>query len=334
MQRRQFLGLVAGAGVAGAAFSVLPSAALAAKGPIRRGEPLDAAAFHAARQFVPTRFGRIALVERGAGQVALFLHGFPLNGFQWRGALERLSAYRRCIAPDFLGLGYTHVREGQGVAPADQVEMLSALLDALSIDRVDLVANDSGGAVAQLFLARHPQRVRSLLLTNCDTEIDCPPAAMKPVIALAHDGQYVKQWLAPWLADKQLARSAEGLGGMTFTHPENLTDAAIEMYLGPLVRDPARTHAYALALENNALAGIRSTLNRSTIPVRIAWGTGDTIFAPENATYLSRTVGNSRGVHYVPGAKLFFPEEFPELIAAEARRLWGVETRFDAGEVA
>ncbi|TPG07461.1 alpha/beta hydrolase [Rhodanobacter glycinis] len=330
MQRRQFLGLVAGAGVAGAAFSALPFAALAAKNPLRRS--LDAAAFNAARRFVPTRFGRIALVERGAGQAALFLHGFPLNGFQWRGALERLSAYRRCIAPDFLGLGYTQVREGQGVAPVDQVDMLSALLDALSIDRVDLVANDSGGAVAQLFLARHPQRVRSLLLTNCDTEIDCPPAAMKPVIALAHDGQFVKQWLAPWLADKELARSAGGLGGMTFTHPENLTDASIEMYLGPLVRDPAHTHAYALALETNVLAGVQAAIGRSRVPVRIAWGTGDTIFSPDNAAYLDRIAGNSRGVHYVPGAKLFFPEEFPELIAAEARHLWDLAAHPDAGE--
>jgi pimeloyl-ACP methyl ester carboxylesterase len=101
MQRRQFLKWVA---AAASAFSLLPSAAFAAKDPIGRAERLDAAEFNAARKFVPTRFGRVALVERGAGKAALFLHGFSLNGFQWRGTLERLSAYRRCIAPDFLGL--------------------------------------------------------------------------------------------------------------------------------------------------------------------------------------------------------------------------------------
>ena len=51
-----------------------------------------------------------------------------------------------------MGLGYTEVREGQSVTPADQVEMLAELLDILSIDAVDLIANDSGGAVAQLFM--------------------------------------------------------------------------------------------------------------------------------------------------------------------------------------
>jgi len=89
----------------------------------------------------------------------------PLNGFQWRGALERLSPHRRWIAPDSMGLGYTEVPEGRRLEPEAQASMLAALLDALAI-RVDLVASDSGGAIAQLFVARYPERVRTLLLTK------------------------------------------------------------------------------------------------------------------------------------------------------------------------
>lgn len=63
------------------------------------------------------------MVERGSGDAALFLHGIPLNGFQWRGVLERLSVHRRCIAPDFLGLGYTRVAGGRSLAPAAQAEL-------------------------------------------------------------------------------------------------------------------------------------------------------------------------------------------------------------------
>jgi pimeloyl-ACP methyl ester carboxylesterase len=48
--------------------------------------------------------------------------------------------------------------------------MLAALLEKLNIRDVDLVGNDSGGLVAQLFLARYPQRVRTLFLTNCDVD--------------------------------------------------------------------------------------------------------------------------------------------------------------------
>jgi pimeloyl-ACP methyl ester carboxylesterase len=287
-----------------------------------------AAEFRAARRLVPTRLGRVACVERGFGQAALFLHGFPLNSFQWRGALERLSPHRRCLLPDFLGMGYSEVADGQQVGPDDQVAMIVALLDALQVESADVVANDSGGAVAQLLVVRQPERVRTVLLTNCDTEIDSPPAALLPVIELAKAGTWVDEWLVPWINDKSAARSPQGLGGMTFTHPVNPTDEAVDYYLAPLASSPERkafAHAYAIALERNALAGIAPALRRSRVPARIVWGTGDTIFSAQSPDYLDRTFGNSRGVRLVPGAKLFFPEEFPDLIAEEARRLWGVQ---------
>lgn len=326
MHRRQFLqhttfALAAAPLLARAATTVRTHAAVtdAAAKPASR---TDAAAWHAARRFVSNRFGRIAYVERGSGAAALFIHGFPLNGFQWRGAFDRLAGERRCIAPDMLGLGYTEPAHGQGVAPADQVDMLLALLDALGVEHADVVANDSGGAVAQLLAARHPQRVRTLLLTNCDTEQDCPPPALQPVIAMARENRFVSQWLGPWLADKRLARSEQGLGGQTFTYRSHPTDEAVDMYLTPLVRDPAKPNAYAIALSANALAGVAPALRRVRAPVRIVWGTGDSIFSAENPDYLDRAFGHSLGVRRVEEARLFFPEEFPDLIAEEARRLW------------
>lgn len=322
MQRRAFLqlatGLIASGMLAGYASPLLAGT---------HEESMEAKRFRASRRYLQTSFGRIAYVERGSGEAALFLHGFPLNSFQWRGALERLSPYRRCIAPDFLGLGYTEVAPGQSVAPDAQVAMLIALLDALGVDRVDLVGSDSGGAVAQLFVTRHPERVRSLLLTNCDTEHESPPAAMKPVIALSHEGEFVDKWLAPWLADKKLARSPQGIGGMCFADPTDPTDEAIECYFTPLVSSPHRkalVHAYAIALEHNPLEGIGAALKRCMVPTRIVWGVDDTIFSLAGAEYLDRTMGRSLGVRHVPNAKLFYPEERPDLIAEEARRLWNM----------
>lgn len=323
MQRRQFLGLALGTIAADMSARASSLAGIASASVVAR-DAQDAADFLAARRFVRTRLGEIAVVERGQGEAALFLHGFPLNGFQWRGALARLSPHRRCIAPDFLGLGYTRVADGQSLAPDAQVEMLAELLDTLKVERVDVIANDSGGQAAQLFLARHPQRVRTLLLTNCDSEIECPPPALQPVIALAREGRFVEEWLAPWLADKALARSAQGLGGQTFTDVRNLTDESVEVYLAPLVRNAARTNAFAVALDRNWLDGLGPQLAASPVPTRIVWGTGDTIFSAKGAEHLARHVGEPRGLRTVDGAKLFFPEEYPDLIADEARRLWGV----------
>jgi pimeloyl-ACP methyl ester carboxylesterase len=318
MERRQFFG-VAGALAAGA----MIGRALAATGDVPKRT--DAAAWRAARRMAKTSFGNIAYVERGRGEAVLFLYGFPLNGFQWRGAFDRLARGRRCIAPDFLGLGYTEVAPGGSVAPDAQVAMIVALLDALGVARVDLVANDSGGAVAQLFITRHRKRVRTLLLTNCDTEPDSPPPAMQPVLEMARAGTFADAWLAKWVADKKLARSAEGIGGMTYTYRAHPSDEAIDTYLAPLVASPERktlVHAYALGLDPNPLAGIEAALRKCTVPTRIVWGTGDDIFRLESAAYLDRTLPESRGVRYLEDAKLFWPEEFPDVVAEEARGLW------------
>ncbi len=323
MNRRMFL-TAAAASLAGGVFA----RRLAGAGrPGGSPPPPDAAAFHAARRFVRTRFGRIACVERGAGPAALFVHGLPLNGFQWRGALERLAPVRRCIAPDSMGLGYSEIPPGQDLAPEAQVEMLLALLDALGVTTVDLVGSDSGGAIAQIFVARHPDRVRTLLLTNCDVHLDSPPPALRPVIAASRAGTFADDVLLPQLADKANARRATGLGGCCYTYPAGLSDEAIEFYLRPLVSTPerkAQLHAYCVALDRNPLLAIEPALGRCAAPLRVVWGTGDTIFDPSGPAWLDRTFPHSRGVRRVAGANLFFPEEMPDVIAEEARRLWGV----------
>ena len=332
MQRRQLITLMSGtvalAALDGAAAFAMSRPGSTAPGTDHEATPLDLRAWRAARRFVPTPFGRIACVERGAGPGALFLHGFPLSGFQWRGSLERLATHRRCIAPDFLGLGDTEVAPGGSVSPVTQVDMLVSLLDALDVGPVDLVANDSGCAVAQLLMTQHPGRVRTALLTNGDVEGNSPPPALEPVIALARLGRFADEWLVPWAADAARARSPQGLGGLTYTYAINPTDDAIAAYLAPLVASPERkalVNAYAVALDPDPLAGIEPALRRSTIPTRIVWGTGDTTFSSRSPDYLDRTLGRSRGVRRVDGAKLFFPEEFPDLIAEEALRLWDAQ---------
>ncbi|WP_201316082.1 alpha/beta hydrolase [Dyella sp. EPa41] len=285
---------------------------------------LDAATYRRERRYAHLPCGDVAYLDRGHGPATLFLHGFPLNSFQWRGVIARLSGERRCIAPDWLGLGYTQVAPGQAVTPAAQVDMLIALLDSLRIETVDVAANDSGSAIAQLLVTRHPRRVRTLLLTNGDVENDSPPAALQPVIEMSRKGQFVDQWLAAWLADKRLARSPQGIGGMCYQFPEHPTDEAIDYYLSPLCQPSQKpwVHAYALGLTPNPLAGIEPLLKQSRVPTRILWGTGDDIFSQASPDYLQHVLGNPRGVRRIPGAKLFFPEEYPDLVVGELRRLW------------
>jgi pimeloyl-ACP methyl ester carboxylesterase len=285
----------------------------------------EALRFESQRRFARTPYGDVAYVARGSGRAVLMLHGFPLNGFQWRGAIERLCPHARCIAPDLLGMGHSRAAPGQDVGPDAQVLMLAWLMKSLGVRHFDVIANDSGGAVAQLLAARHPIRVRSLLLTNCDTEFESPPAAMRPVIELAKQGRFVDEWLAPWLESPQTARSVQGIGGLCYADATHPTDEALRMYFDPPVNSPERRqalHRYAVALERNALAGITPVLGERYFPTRIVWGMADSIFASANADFLHRSFGNSVGVERLADGKLFWPEERPEVIATQARMLW------------
>jgi len=97
------------------------------------------------------------------------------------------------------------------------------------------------------------------------------------------------------------------------------------MYFGPPTSSPTRKaalHRYAVALDRNPLADIAPALRASRVPTRIVWGMADRIFEAANADYLERNFGNSHGVRRLPDAKLFWPEERPDLIAAQARILW------------
>lgn len=264
-------------------------------------------------------------MELGEGPAALFLHGFPMNGFQWRGSLERLSRHRRCLAPDFIGLGYTEAPEQQDLSPQAQTDMLAAFLDGLSIAEVDLVANDSGGTIAQLLVVQHPARVRTMLLTNCDVHENSPPAQMRNSIEAARAGLYDQKMLRH-LEDRAYARSPKGIGGSAYIDPANLTDEAIEYYFRPLVASPLRRtqlNRHLAAFEPNPLLAIEPALRRCTTPTRMVWGTADPLFPVVWAEWLDKTLPQSRGVRRVDGAKLFFPEEMPDLIAEEAGRLWG-----------
>src|ERR1700726_527084 len=194
----------------------------------------------ATRHSVETASGRISYTEQGTGPVALFVHGVLLNGHLWRHQLEDLSNIRRSIAVDLLAHGDTEIAPNQDVSVTANAKMLKEFLDALHIDQVDLVGNDSGGGISQIFAALYPERVRSLTLTDCDTHNNWPPEAFKPFLTMAAGGG-LRGTLDGMLADKSVYRSPGALGPAS-VHPEQLSDDSIETYLRPFVRSPQRTH--------------------------------------------------------------------------------------------
>lgn len=276
-------------------------------------------------QHVDTPSGSIAYREQGPEQgrapVALFVHGVLLNGHLWRHQLAKLSDLRRCIAVDLLAHGDTAIAPDQDVSVTANAAMLAQFLDALGIDQVDLIGNDSGGGIAQIFAALHPQRVRSLTLTNCDTHDNWPPEAFKPFLAMAADGG-LHDALSGMLADKAVYRSPQALGP-AYEHPERLSDASIEVYLRPFLRSPQRTRDLQRFLgefDPRHTLAIEPQLKTLQAPTLIAWGTDDVFFDTRWSHWLAETIPGTRQRVELEGARIFFPEErwaqFNDLLSA------------------
>ncbi len=196
--------------------------------------------FFADQRSVNTPSGDIHYVERGSGPVALFVHGVLLNSYLWRHQLAELGDLRRCIAVDLMAHGNTEISAAQDVSVTANAHMLAQFLDALKIDQVDLVGNDSGGGICQIFVASYPKRVRTLVLTNCDAHDNWPPEAFKGFVGMVANGGLAGT-LTAMLADKSVYRSPQALA-LAYERPEGVSDDPIETYLRPHMRSPQRTH--------------------------------------------------------------------------------------------
>src|SRR3981189_1188444 len=240
---------------------------------------------------VETPSGRISYASAGFGPVALFVHGVVLNKHLWRHQLVGLSDIRRCIAVDLLAHGDTEIAPDQDVSVSANAKMLKEFLDALHIDRVDLVGNDSGGGIAQIFAALYPERVRSLTLTDCDTHNNWPPEAFKPFLAMAANGG-LRGTLETMLTDKSVYRSPQALGP-AYEHPERLSDDSIETYLRPMVRTEQRTRGlqrFLAAFDNKHTLAIEPQLKTLKAPTLIPWGTDDVYFPLKWSHWLAQKI--------------------------------------------
>jgi pimeloyl-ACP methyl ester carboxylesterase len=275
------------------------------------------------KRSVTTPSGRIAYAEAGSGPVALFVHGVLLNGHLWRHQLAALSDVRRCIAVDLLAHGDTEIAPDQDVSVTANARMLREVMDMLGIDKVDLVGNDSGGGIAQIFAASNPSRVRSLTLTDCDVHDNWPPEAFKPFLAMAAAGG-LRGTLDAMLADKNVYRSAGALGP-AYEHPDRVTDETIETYLRPLVSTEQRTRDFQRFLAGfdcKHTVAVEAQLRTLDAPTLIVWGTDDVYFDVRWSHWLANTIPGTRKRIELEGARIFFPEERAEEFNRELRSHW------------
>lgn len=277
---------------------------------------------NAHRHTAATRSGEISYLDIGAGPVALFVHGVATNAYLWRHVMDALSGQRRCIAVDLPLHGQSPVTAEQDLSLAALAAGLEDFCEVLGLNGIDLVANDTGGAIAQIFAARYPQRLATLTLTNCDTVDNLPPDAFKPIVELAAAGH-----LAPsaveMFADLEAAAQVSFASG--YEHLDRIDRDVIRSYLEPCFGTLERARQFErllVSLDAGDLRAVTPRLRELTVPTLVVWGTGDAFFDVSWAYWLRDTIPGTTRVVTVDGARLFFPEERPMDLVPPLEQHW------------
>jgi pimeloyl-ACP methyl ester carboxylesterase len=283
---------------------------------------MDVNTFLSRRRLVATPSGEIACTEFGEGPAALFVHGVGTSGALWRQVIEDLSGTSRCIAADLPAHGASPARDDMSVTAL--AEALADLCDSLELGQVDLVGNDTGGAVSQIFAARHPAKIRSLTLTNCECEGNFPPPDFAPVVELARQGTYAP--LVAELAADPAALAANPLANAGYQDPARVPLDVWREYATGIAGSVERARGFERLIASLDAADIEAVggqLRTLQVPTLLVWGTADPNFAVKWAYHLRDMIPGAREVVEVDGAKMLFPEERPQDLVPHLHRHWG-----------
>lgn len=258
-------------GALGAAFYLRPLATL--RQIARAGLRLSGASERTVKaDGLPVRYFEASPDSAVDGEVVVLLHGLGDSAETWARVMPTLARERRVLAPDLAGFGRTPVpREGMRLSML--VRYLERFLSALSVERVILVGNSLGGAVAMRYAANNPGRVRRLFLLNSAGLLNNVPPELEP-------GTREEA--------RELARITLGpAASMPRFFLKDLIRAS---------RDPAR-RAY---LRSDEPTDVREDLGRIEAPTTIIWGELDLLVPPEHGTELREGIRGSELI-FLPG---------------------------------
>ncbi len=258
--------------------------------------------------------GTIRYREAGEGKPIVFVHGYLVDGRLWDGVVDQLCDRFRCIAPDWpLAAHQVAMNPGADLSPPGIAELIADFLAKLGLEDVTIVGNDSGGAMSQVLVTSHPDRIGRLVLTNCDTHENFPPGIFKAMPPLAKLPGGMLLLSAPFRIGA-VARRAFAPFART-----KIPDELIASWMKPatsdreVTRDAAKVTA---GMDKRHTLAAAEKLRGSQLPILLAWAPGDKYFPIRYAERLAGEAGNAKLIR-IPGAKTFVALDQPERLAEE-----------------
>jgi pimeloyl-ACP methyl ester carboxylesterase len=266
--------------------------------------------------------GTIRYRERGNGEPIVFVHGLLVNGDLWRNVVPPLSKDYRCITPDWpLGSHDVPMNENADFTTSGLARLIDDFLAALDLENVTLVGNDSGGALSQIVVTQHPDRIGRLVLTPCDAFEVFPPGLFKYLNVVARIPGAMWE-LAQTMRIRPLRRLPIAFGWLSKRPIEReVSDSYVRpsMSNGKIRRDTAK---FIRGISPDDLLKNAGELKDFDRPVLLAWARDDKFFKLDLGERLAAAFPNAR-LEVVDDSRTFLPEDQPErlaeLIAAFAR---------------
>jgi pimeloyl-ACP methyl ester carboxylesterase len=254
--------------------------------------------------------GTIAYRERGEGPPVVFVHGVGVNGDLWRHVAPPLAEGRRCIVPDLPHGSHSHpLRAEADLSLAGLAEIVADLLEALDLQDVAIVANDTGGAVAQWLVGHRAQRVGRLVLTSCDAFEKFPPTPQRYLEWTARSDALMR--LVAWSVQFRFVQRLPTAYGFVTDDP--IDPAVMRSYTDPIrtIRGVRRDLARLLrAVDTWYTFAASEALRTFDKPALVLWADGDRIFPRDHGERLAQLL--PQGVFdLILGSRTFIPEMQP-----------------------
>lgn len=262
---------------------------------------------------VDTPHGQVRLIDTGgSGTPVLLVHAL-LTDPDFYAALAPVLVARghRCLIPELpLGAHGVPLREGADLSPPGLARLLVEVLDALDVPRVHVVGVDTGGALTQILMAQHRDRVDHVVLTACDAYDAFPPSSFGWLVpplrlpgALWLTGQSARLGVARRLANLRL-----------LTH-RGVDDAVLRRWTAPLRTAGVRRDLRAVLRHMHARHTLAAAeANRDfPRPVLVAWGEDDRAFPRRLGERLAADIPGARLVT-LPDCAAFAAIDRPDLL--------------------
>jgi pimeloyl-ACP methyl ester carboxylesterase len=257
--------------------------------------------------------GRIRYRERGTGEPVVFVHGLLVNGDLWRKVVPLLDGFR-CIAPDLpLGSHEGPMSPEADLTPPGLARLIADFLEACDLEDVTLVANDTGGALSQILVTEHPERVGRLVLTSCDAYENFLPPLFKFLQVMARIPGSIAV-IAQTLRPRPLLRLPITFGWVA-KHP--IDRDATSSYLEPVRRDAGvrrDVRKVLRGISNRYTLAAAEKLPRFDRPALVVWHAGGRVFPVDHGRRLAAALPQGR-LEVIEDSYGFIPEDQPERLA-------------------